>query len=352
MKKAIKYFKIIAFLLIWNDIPTICQTPFNDPNWNTTNLQFNISFINTLPDTVNTWLPNVSSAQSLIYSGPPCTHDKVYYTHQFQNMFTDSQGLHFVAKYLPTQIYRKRLDYWRPDTVLCDGYTNAMYFNYTSAALTSRQDFKYGYFEASIKVPQGQGLFPAFWMQQYNQEFDIMEMTPEQSASAIVYQANVYGTTIKSKDIVGPWGTPSINLSDTFHKYGIEWSMGRVTFFLDDSPVRMTSGPLGTFIADINIQIILDLCVNPWGQVTNPPPDKEMIVRYVKAYSFKAQSGNITSIPDYNSFNYKVYTTYVLGSSTVNASNVYLRAKDLIQFNNDFEVPQNRNFYAITTKLN
>ena len=44
---------------------------------------------------------------------------------------------------------------------------------YTSGKVTTqnKRDFKYGRIEASIKVPEGQGLWPAFWMMPTEQEF-------------------------------------------------------------------------------------------------------------------------------------------------------------------------------------
>jgi beta-glucanase (GH16 family) len=42
----------------------------------------------------------------------------------------------------------------------CAGQT----FAYTSGVLCSTLEQQYGYFEARLKVPAGQGLWPAFWL--------------------------------------------------------------------------------------------------------------------------------------------------------------------------------------------
>jgi beta-glucanase (GH16 family) len=59
--------------------------------------------------------------------------------------------------------------------------------NYPSGMIRSRQTFRYGYFEARIKMPPGKGLWPAFWLNSdYDEngklswppEIDIMEYAP------------------------------------------------------------------------------------------------------------------------------------------------------------------------------
>jgi len=58
---------------------------------------------------------------------------------------------------------------------------------YPSGMIRSRQTFRYGYFEARIKLPPGRGMFPAFWLNSdYDEtgylswppEIDIMEFAP------------------------------------------------------------------------------------------------------------------------------------------------------------------------------
>jgi len=58
---------------------------------------------------------------------------------------------------------------------------------YPSGMIRSRQTFRYGYFEARIKMPPGRGMFPAFWLNSdYDEtgylswppEIDIMEFAP------------------------------------------------------------------------------------------------------------------------------------------------------------------------------
>jgi len=335
------------------------QTPANDPNWNTTTLPLNLSFISVLPDTTasnpvtNKWQPNITGVQSLLYHrvGEPCLYDKVFYTHQFQNMQSSSSGLKFLADYSSTTTCSRRITYLPAAETLCDLRPNAQCFNYTSAALTSRSNYKYGYFEAVIKLPKNTGLFPAFWLRSISadEEIDIMEMTGSQSSSAVKYQCNVYGSDASKRTCTLVGAFPDLSLAE--HTFAAEWTRGRITFYLDGNPILMQTGAPGGYIAQSNSEIIVNLSVDPWGATPTYFSDSTLYLKSVKVYNFKTQNGYITSIPNYSTFDYKVYTTYVL-NSYVNASNVCLRATDLIQFNSGFEVPTNTNFYAITNKLN
>lgn len=110
-----------------------------------------------------------------------------------------------------------------------------------SARLYARKSsgWKYGYIEASIKLPKGKGTWPAFWMMPVNfnndwpasGEIDIME--------AVGYQPNrVWSTIHCNKYNNGGTATESANMSianlyDDFHKYAVEWTSSNMTFYVD-----------------------------------------------------------------------------------------------------------------------
>ena len=109
-----------------------------------------------------------------------------------------------------------------------------------SARLYARKStgWKYGYIEASIKLPKGKGTWPAFWMMPVNftgwpadGEIDIMEEVgydPNVVVSTI--HCNKYnngGTAIESAR-----RTVSTAQSD-FHVYGMEWTADHMTFYVD-----------------------------------------------------------------------------------------------------------------------
>lgn len=98
--------------------------------------------------------------------------------------------------------------------------------------------WRYGYIEASIKLPTGRGTWPAFWMMPVNftgwpadGEIDIMEEVgydPNVVLSTI--HCNKYnngGTAIES-------ARKTIATSQTeFHTYAVEWTSKKMSFYFD-----------------------------------------------------------------------------------------------------------------------
>jgi len=122
---------------------------------------------------------------------------------------------------------------------------------FTSARLkTARKlSFQYGRIEARIKMPEGIGTWPAFWMLGGDLldgvpwpecgEIDIMEFRgdiPDQSTSAIHGPTTPQGSGLGARFLSGP------PLSEGFHTYALEWKKNSLTFLVDG---RVT----GTFSA-------------------------------------------------------------------------------------------------------
>jgi beta-glucanase (GH16 family) len=117
---------------------------------------------------------------------------------------------------------------------------------YTSARLLSKGKFsqKYGRLEARIQIPEGQGIWPAFWMLGANidsvnwpscGEIDIMEnIGKEPSINHGSLHMPASGTTTDSS-LSGMYTLPGgAKLGDAFHTYAIEWSASAIKFYLDD----------------------------------------------------------------------------------------------------------------------
>lgn len=120
---------------------------------------------------------------------------------------------------------------------------------YTSARLNTlgKASWTYGRIEARLKLPEGQGLWPAFWMlgANINQtgvgwpacgEIDIMEMI----GGAGTRDQTTYGTLHWGASVAqhqwtqgGNSYTSNAKLSSGFHVYGVEWDAGSVTWTFD-----------------------------------------------------------------------------------------------------------------------
>ncbi len=173
---------------------------------------------------------------------------------------------------------------------------------YTSARLNTSGKFsqQYGRFEARIQIPEGQGVWPAFWMLGENigsagwpgcGEIDIMEnigSTPD----------TTYGTTHGP----GPGNYPGEGLSGAFnggtmmgagyHVYATEWSPSSVAFYVDGTlywTVTPSSLPAGaTWVWNQPFFILLNFAVggqwpgSPNGSTSWP---QQMLVDYVRVYT-------------------------------------------------------------------
>lgn len=178
---------------------------------------------------------------------------------------------------------------------------------YTSARLVSynKASFTYGKMEARIKLPFGQGIWPAFWMLGDNihtgtgwpacGEIDILEMIGGGEGR----DDKVYGT-IHWADASGNHaqygGAKQLNtgiFNDEFHVFAIEWTETSIKWFLDGVQyhvVSITPDHMSEF--HNNFFILLNLAVggnwpgSPDGSTTFP---QQMWVDYVRVYQAGAE---------------------------------------------------------------
>ena len=114
--------------------------------------------------------------------------------------------------------------------------------DYTSARLLTRNKFTqaYGRFEARIKIPYGQGIWPAFWMLGDNigtagwptcGEIDIMENIGREPS---LVHGTAHGPGYSgSGGIGGPCPLPAGGYADDFHVYAVEWTTNQIKWFVD-----------------------------------------------------------------------------------------------------------------------
>ncbi|WP_438433912.1 carbohydrate binding domain-containing protein [Gorillibacterium sp. sgz500922] len=115
---------------------------------------------------------------------------------------------------------------------------------YTSSRLYTEQTFSqtYGRFEARMKLPVGQGLWPAFWMMPKNSpyggwassgELDIMEargQSPQEVQGTIHYGQ----PWPNNKSAGGAYAFPEGESIADFHTYAVEWEPNAIRWYVDD----------------------------------------------------------------------------------------------------------------------
>lgn len=167
---------------------------------------------------------------------------------------------------------------------------NGKTYNYTSGLVTTGGDenghapgytFTYGYAEARLKLPTGQGIWPAFWMlpASHNDgkgEIDIMEL--------IGSEPNVLNTHyhVNGQDI-GTGQNMGVDLTKGFHTYGVDWEKGSITWYLDGKQVFHTS----TNVINEPMYLMLNVAVGgnwPGAPNSSTPFPATMQVDYVKVW--------------------------------------------------------------------
>ena len=171
---------------------------------------------------------------------------------------------------------------------------------YTSARIKTKGLFAqtYGRFEARIRIPRGQGLWPAFWMLGDNidgvgwprsGEIDIMENIGREPT---VVHGTMHGPGYSgASGIGGPYSLAQGTFADDFHVYAVEWTPGSIKWFVDSSryfDTTLSSIPsTGTWVFDHPFFMLLNVAVG--GGWPNDPDattvfPQTMLVDYVRVY--------------------------------------------------------------------
>lgn len=184
-----------------------------------------------------------------------------------------------------------------------DGITR----NYTSARMKTAGLFTqaYGRFEARIKVPAGQGMWPAFWMLGQNigtagwpgcGEIDIMENVGFEPAKV---HGSAHGPGYSGgHPLTGTYTLQSGSFSDDFHVFALEWEPTALRFYVDDvlyethTPADLPAGT--TWVFDHPFFLLLNVAVGgswPGSPNSSTVFPQTMLVDYVRVYSPRASRG-------------------------------------------------------------
>lgn len=206
-----------------------------------------------------------------------------YYTDRLQNAYVQDGSL---------VIRAQREKYKGKDGVIRD---------YTSARLKTQGKFSqtYGRFEARMKIPYGQGLWPALWMMGNDidrvgwpacGEIDIMENIGKEPSF-------IHGT-IHGPGYAGDAGIEARytlpigkKFADDFHIYAMEWEPTAIRFYVDGdlyATRTRTDLPRGRqWVFDHPFFLLMNVAVgggwpgNPDGSTVFP---QTMLVDYVRVY--------------------------------------------------------------------
>lgn len=200
-----------------------------------------------------------------------------YYTNRVQNVATDGSGNLVI-------------------TALKENYNGSQY---TSARIKTKGKFnqQYGRFEARLKTPYGQGVWPAFWMLGNNfenvgwpncGEIDIMELRGQLPSTI---NGTIHGPGYSGANpISGSYTLYNSRFDTEFHLFAVEWDSQKIDFFVDGFLYKRISKNEvpGEWVFDQAFFMILNVAIGgnyvglPNNNTTIFP--QKMTIDYVRVY--------------------------------------------------------------------
>ncbi|MBL7849325.1 MAG: glycoside hydrolase family 16 protein [Cyclobacteriaceae bacterium] len=170
--------------------------------------------------------------------------------------------------------------------------------SYTSARLLTKGKFAqtYGRFEARMRLPWGQGLWPAFWMLGADidsvtwpncGEIDIMEYRGQDPTILV---GSVHGPGYSGGNAISKSYELKNDRFDTgFHVFGIEWGPSYINYYVDDvlyNQITPADVP-GTWVFNKPFFILINVAVG--GNFVGAPTSETvfpqtMLIDYVRVY--------------------------------------------------------------------
>ena len=181
---------------------------------------------------------------------------------------------------------------------------------YTSARLNTAQTFTqaYGHFETRMKIPRGQGMWPAFWMLgndigsvgwPNSGEIDIMENVGFEPGTV---HGTIHGPGYSGSGGIGagytlPGGQA---FADGFHTFAVDWSPSSITWSVDGNAYETrTPADLNgnRWVFDHPFYILMNLAVGgywPGDPDGSTPFPAQLVVDYVHVTTSSTGGGGST----------------------------------------------------------
>lgn len=208
-----------------------------------------------------------------------------YYTDRTDNSFLQDGLLHIVAK---EESYGGK--------------------DYTSARLITKDKkyYKYGKIEARLKLPFGQGIWPAFWTlgQSISSvgwpacgEIDIMEMVGGSGRENTIH-GTAHWDDNGHKQYGQSYTLSSGTFSDDFHIFSIEWTPTFIKWYVDGI-LYNTMNTTPAYLSELQEEHFILLNVAVGGNWPGYPDSttqfpQEMLIDYVRVYADESKVPNVS----------------------------------------------------------
>lgn len=171
-----------------------------------------------------------------------------------------------------------------------DGYTSGR------CITRGKMEFTYGRVEARIKIPRGQGIWPAFWMLGANfgqvgwpssGEIDILENIGKEPN---IVHGTIHGPGYSGGSGIGNSYHSDVPFADDFHIYAIDWDPYVIRWYVDGnlfSTISVNTLLGNRWVFDHDFFLLLNVAVG--GNWPGYPDEttvfpQQMLVDYVRVY--------------------------------------------------------------------
>jgi hypothetical protein len=347
-----KNYIFISFLFLTNNI--FGQTPANDPHWQLL-WEDNFTYFDS-----NKWV----KAEYCDHNGEP-----QLYKAENVDIWNGKLRIRLLNEY-------QECEPGTPTTYVCGSCQQDSIHNYTSGWVNSKNAYRmqFGYAEARILFPYGNGLWPAFWLwssESRYEEIDIVELFPGMLETGNnIYNGQRHNQYINTShlhyDVTSGSGCATLHKSYLYpinnyfdwHTYAIEWSPNKIIIYVDGVVVNNIQNPQLPDPKSIifNLALLRRNVVDPhkYCDIIYPYTGvpTTMLIDYIKVYTLNSDCDNYVWACNYDFNNHvnKVKGVISIGGSGCSNSlstgqNIALRARDYVIINGDFTVPVGTQLY-------
>lgn len=161
---------------------------------------------------------------------------------------------------------------------------------YTSGLIDCSKSFKqqYGYFEIRSKLPDSEGLLPAFWLvstEKWPPEIDIYEIFTNEPH---IICTNQHWSNKKEQHRMQPKNYKAKSSgADGFHIYAVEWTRKKMKWYYDNKRIKTSRRGMKNFIYKMHIIINSQLSDHNGMDPKNGVFPNYYEIDYVRVYKKK-----------------------------------------------------------------
>jgi hypothetical protein len=227
-----------------------------------------------------------------------------YYDMSGNLSYTSPDGLVLELRNIPKTYKKSELPDWRQSPDLPEEFTIP-----TGVGLVvTKEAWQYGWFEAWIKLPEGQKYWPAFWLSgktTWPPEIDILEayshMGPKYdgpkyfntfgNVENLKIQPNLHYGIVEegTKDAYGSYDVPVAKSTERFVQYVCHWEKDFIKIYYDGGLIFETYNPeiLKWYNRETDSMNIILNHGRHEGYPNDTPNESAMIIKNVKVYQSK-----------------------------------------------------------------